>query len=62
MAYKEIFEFKAILAASVLGAIVFLFVNTVSEDPVASSNTKAITYGAIVGAGVQIGVRLIGVS
>lgn len=59
---KPAFDIEALFAAAVAGAIIFLIVNHVGQTPITQSDSEAIGYGALIGAGVQISVRLIGIS
>jgi hypothetical protein len=56
-------DFKALIVAGLIGAVLYTYVfpppeTTVQPTPV----TTTLMYGFGIGAGVQIGVRLLGVS
>ena len=52
-------DYKSTLAAVILGAVIFALIQKYEKDmPV----KKAAVYGALIGLGVQIGVRFLGVS
>ena len=61
---KEVFEPVPLLVAALIGAgLVWVYSMAIAEPVLpATSNTNMILIGAAVGAGVQIGVRLTGVS
>ena len=54
-------DFKSIAVAALIGAVIFYFVSQFAILPALSTKEK-LSAGAITGALVQIGVRLIGVS
>lgn len=53
------FELKPLLVAAVIGAVLVGFIMQ-SEEP--GVTMSPFFYGALVGAGVQVGVRVLGVS
>jgi hypothetical protein len=64
---KSVFELKPILVAGVIGAVALILVDTyLSQAPAPGQQTPPMTsvagYGFLVGAVVQIGVRITGVS
>jgi hypothetical protein len=56
---REFFEVKPILVAAAIGAVALVIINLFYEEP---SPWSALATGAVVGATVQIGVRVFGVS
>lgn len=55
----EVFETKPIIVAAIIGGIIFYVWNLISED---DYSITALLVGAFIGAGVQVGVRAVGVS
>ena len=53
---KDPFDFVPIVAAAAIGAFIFWWLVGTDKDP------DAVVNGAAIGAGVQVGVRLLGVS
>jgi len=59
---SEVFELKPLLIAAAIGAaLVWVYAQTIGQT-CGTSNTSGLLEGAAIGAGVQIGVRLMGVS
>jgi hypothetical protein len=59
---SEVFELKPLLVAAVLGAaLVWIYAQTVGQT-CGTEATSGLMEGAAIGVGVQIGVRLLGVS
>ena len=56
---KKAFEIVPLLVAAVLGALLWTVFNSSNQQ---NSTGNSLLYGALTGAGVQIGVRLLGVS
>jgi len=53
---------KSVLVAGVIGAVLFwLYSQTVGSN-CSTTGTSGLLEGAVIGAGVQIGVRVLGVS
>lgn len=56
---KKAFELIPLLAAAALGALLWTVFNSSNNQ---NSTSNSLLYGALTGMGVQIGVRLLGVS
>jgi hypothetical protein len=60
---KKAFEIVPLLVAAALGAVLWTIINnTTSSNANTGSVGNGLLYGALTGIGVQIGVRLLGVS